>query len=185
MGDLSPERFLSASVREYIEQAYYTRVNEQAKLENLIRIPLFLENTAVHPAFFSDHGVVHVRDVAKQILQVLQLINGVLIPRRSEQQMESFLYGYGVALAYLHDIGLSDLSPFGRAMHPEFAAQSVFDGSLDDVVSMMWNDNCGNIAWHLTQLFKTGVVKRNLQTVFRELLAMSIGHSKSKTPVTV
>ena len=181
----SPERYLSDSVRTHIEQAYYARVNEQAKLENLIRNPLFLENTVVHPAFYSNHGVVHVRDVARQILQVLHTINGILIPRRSARQMEAFLYGYGVALAYLHDIGMSDLSPFGRAMHPEFAAQSVFDGTLDNIVSTMWNDNCGNVAWHLSQLFKAGALKRDPQIVFRELLSMSIGHSKSKVPVTV
>ena len=185
MDNLSPERYLSASVREHIEQAYYARVNAQAKLEILIRDPLFLQNAAKNPAFFSDHGVVHVRDVAKQILRVMQTINGVLIPRRSSQQMESFLYGYGVALAYLHDIGMSDLSTFGRAMHPEFAAQSVLDDSLDDVVTTMWEDNCGNVAWHLTQLFKVGALKRDPQIVFRELLSMAIGHSKSKTPVTV
>lgn len=185
MTDVSPERYLSESVRERIEQSFYARVNEQAKLENLIGNLLFMENTVVHPAFYSDHGVVHVRDVAKQILRVLQTINGVLIPRRSTQQMESFLYGYGVALAYLHDIGMSDLSSFGRAMHPEFAAQSAFDESLEDVVTTMWDDNCGNVAWHLTQLFKASALKRDPQIIFRELLAMSIGHSKSKTSVTV
>lgn len=182
---LSPERYLSTSIREHIENTYYRRVNEQARLENLIRNPLILEDAAKHPAFYSDHGVVHVRDVAKQILRVLQTINGVLIPRRTEQEMELFLYGYGVVLAYLHDIGMSDLSPFGRAMHPEFAAQSVFDGSLDDVIAALWDDNCGNIAWHLTKLFKAGILKRDPQIIFRELLAMSIGHSKSKTPITV
>jgi predicted metal-dependent HD superfamily phosphohydrolase len=185
MNNPTPERYLSASVRERIEQSFYGRINEQAKLENLILNPLFLEDAARHPAFYSDHGVVHVRDVAKQILRVLQTINGVLIPRRTDQEMELFLYGYGVALAYLHDIGMSDLSPFGRAMHPEFAAQSVFDGSLDDVITAMWNDNCGNVAWRLSQLHKAGVLKRDPQIIFRELLAMSIGHSKSKTPITV
>lgn len=181
----APERYLSASVRERIEQSYYASIHKQAKLEILIQNPLFLENTTVHPAFYSDHGVLHVRDVARQILRVLQTINGVLIPLRSEQQMESFLHGYGVGLAYLHDIGMSDLSPFGRAMHPEFAAQSVFDGTLDDVISTMWNDNCGNVAWHLTQLSRAGTFLRDPQVVFRELLALSLGHSKSKVPVTV
>lgn len=183
--DTSYERYLSTSIRERIEQAYYARVNEQAKLENLIHNPLFMHDAANNPAFFSDHGVVHVRDVARQILRVLQTINGMLIPRRTEHQMELFLYGYGVALAYLHDIGMIDLSPFGRAMHPEFAAHSVFDGSLDDVIDAMWDDNCGNVAWHLTKLFKARALKRDPQIVFRELLAMSICHSKSKVPVTV
>jgi hypothetical protein len=184
MGNLSPERYLSASVRERIEQVYYARVNEQTKLENLIRDPSFLENAEKNPALFSDHGVVHVRDVARQILRVLQTINGVLIPRRTEQHMESFLYGYGAALAYLHDIGMSDLSTFGRAMHPEFAAHSVFDDSLDDVVVTMWNNNCGNIASHLTQLSKTGALRRDPEIIFHELLAMSLGHSKSKITAT-
>lgn len=182
---LSPEQYLSESVRERIEQAYYARVHQQAKLENLIRNPYFMQETATHPAFYSDHGVVHVRDVARQILRVLQTINGILIPHRTTRQMELFLHGYGVALAYLHDIGMRDLSPFGRAMHPEFAAQSVFDGSLDDVISIMWNDNCGNIAWYLTQLARRELLIRDPQIIFRELLAMSIGHSKSKVPVTV
>jgi len=54
MDNPSPERHLSESVRERIEQAYYARVNEQAKLENLIRNPLFMEDAAKHPAFYSD-----------------------------------------------------------------------------------------------------------------------------------
>ena len=186
MADLSPERYLSASVCEQIEHAYYERVNEQAKLENLICNLQLFQNAAGHPAFYSDHGVVHVRDVAKQILRVLQTINGVLTPPRSAQHMQLFMYGYGVALAYLHDIGMSDLlTSFGRAMHPEFAAQAVFDGSLDAVVATLRDDNCGNIAWHLTKLFQARVLRRDPQIIFRELLAMSIGHSKSKTPVTV
>ena len=32
--------------------------------------------------------------------------------------------GYGVIQAYLHDIGMVDLSHFGRTMHPEYAAQA-------------------------------------------------------------
>ena len=185
MDDPAPEHYLSESVREYIEQAYYARVNEQAKMEHLIRDPHFLEIAAKHSAFYSDHGVVHVRDVARQVLRVLQTINGILIPRRTERHLESFLYGYGVALAYLHDIGMSDFSSFGRAMHPEFAAQSVFDGSLDNVLTTMWNDNCGNLASHLSQLSETGALKRAPQIILRELLAMCMVHSKSKVPVTV
>lgn len=179
------ERYLSASVREHLEQEYYARVNEEARMENLIRNASALEFSEKHPALYSDHGVVHVRDVARQILQVLQIINGVLIQQRSPQQMESFMFGYGVALAYLHDIGMRDLSPFGRAMHPEFAAQAIFNGSLEQAVSTMWDDNCGNIAWYLSQSFKAGALKRDPQIIFRELLAMSVAHSKSKVPVTV
>jgi hypothetical protein len=55
------------------------------------------------------------------------------------------------------------------------------DGTLDGVVATIWNDDCGNVAWHSTQLFKAGALKHDPQVVFRELLAMSIGHSKSRS----
>ena len=80
MNNPVPEHYPYASVRDRIEQSFYRSVNEQSKLENLIRNRLFLEDAAKLPAFYSDHGVVHVRDVAKQVLRVLQTINGVLNP---------------------------------------------------------------------------------------------------------
>lgn len=181
----SPEEFLPAPVRDHIERAYYARVNEQARLENLVRDPTFLEDLVNNPGLYSDHGVVHVRDVANQMLRVLQTINGLLIPRRPEQHMESFLYGYGVALAYLHDIGMCDLSPFGRAMHPEFAAQAIFDGSLDEIIDILWNEDCGGMAGHVRRLSQEGALRGEPGRIFRELLAMSMAHSKSKIPVAV
>ena len=39
-------------------------------------------------------------------------------------------------VAYLHDIGMVDFSPFGRAMHPEFATHEVLGDALDDVVAL-------------------------------------------------
>ena len=185
MQDVLLDRYLPESVRERIEQAYYARTNEQSKLENLIQDPDFWQNANKHPAFYSDHGVVHVRDVTRQILLVLKTINGVLIPQRSAKHMESFLNGYGVALAYLHDIGMSDLSQFGRIMHAEFAAQAVFDGSLDDVITKMWDENCGNIAGRVIQLSNDSILNRDPKIVFRELLSLGTAHSKSKIPVTV
>jgi hypothetical protein len=177
--------YLPQSVRTQIEQAYYARINEQARLENLIQEPDFRQRIEEHPAFFSDHGVVHVRDVARQIIQVLRNINGILIPRRDESRMEYFMVGYGVMLAYLHDIGMRDLSTFGRAMHPEFAAQAVFTADLGDVIETMWAENYGDVARRLTNLAKDGVLKCDPKIIFRELLALSVCHSKSKIPVTI
>jgi hypothetical protein len=48
----------------------------------------FLSNLSGHVALFADHGVVHVRDTACQILRVLSVLNGVLIPERSPEHLE-------------------------------------------------------------------------------------------------
>ena len=117
--------YLSEKIRIAIEQRYYARVNEQARLEIVSLDPEFLHDPRKHTALFSDHGVVHVRDVASQMVQVLETVHGVLIPTRSNHRL-AFMKGYGVIMAYLHDIGMVDFSKFGRTMHPEYASQHVF-----------------------------------------------------------
>ena len=86
-------------------------------------------------------------------------------------------------MAYIHDIGMIDFSAFGRAMHPEFAAQSLFSAEMDDIVAIIWGENCANLAWRLVQLAAEGVLIQPPQTVLRELLALAVGHSKAKVPV--
>ena len=178
------DRYLPRHIRAHIEQHYYARVNEQAHLEHIIRDPEFLRDPAHYVALFADHGVVHVRDVAGQILQVLDTINGVLIPARSESRLE-LMRAYGVIMAYLHDIGMADFSPFGRTMHPEFATQMVFDAEFDRVVAAIWDENRGNLAGSLAELARRGILEQEPRIVFRELLSMANCHSKSKVPVRV
>jgi CRP-like cAMP-binding protein len=120
--------------------------------------------------------------VAQQTLRVLDHIHGVLIPSRPPQRL-LFMQGYGVLLAYLHDVGMSDFSPAGRAMHPEFASQAVFDPDLDDVIADAWQENGGNVAWRLSQMAQQDILAREPQLIFREILALSFCHSKSKVPV--
>ncbi len=172
-------RYLPESIRENIEQNYYAKVNQQATLDQAVRSKEFIEDPLNHVALFSDHGVVHVRDVAHNIVSVLDLINGVLIPRRNRLWLE-FMKGFGVMLAYNHDIGMMDFSAFGRAMHPEFAAQAVFNPEYDPIVDTIWDENWGNVSWRLIKLSEHGALDRDLKTILREMLAMSMGHSKSK-----
>jgi hypothetical protein len=108
------DRYLPEQLRSHIEQCYYVRINAQARLDQAVHDPEFLSHLGEHMALISDHGVVHARDVAGQILQVLDTIHGVLIPVRDMDRLE-FMKGYGVMLAYIHDIGMLDFSRFGRA----------------------------------------------------------------------
>lgn len=177
--------YLSSSIRQYIEQTYYAKINEQAILENFLQDAAFYQNPQRHVALYSDHGVVHVRDVAQNILDVLECINGILIPARSTSRIESFMYEYGVIVAYLHDIGMADFSRFGRIMHPEYASQQVFHPDFDPIIDTIWDDKSDKLVWRLLNLSDTGELKQPPKLVLREMLAMSNCHSKSKVPVTL
>lgn len=177
------DRYLSPDIRKFIEREYYQKVGEQAELEVVANNPAFLENPFDHVALFSDHGPVHARNVATNILEVLHAATGVLIPRRSSVRFE-FMCGYGVMVAFCHDIGMKDFSAFGRAMHPEFAAQEVFSPAWDPIIDAMWNENCGGIAWRLVTLTNCAAFCEHHKIIVREVLALSMAHSKSKIPIS-
>ena len=176
--------YLPESVRSWVETRYYSRVNTQARFENLIQDPSFWIEPGKHVGLFSDHGVVHVRDVARQILQVLDAVHGRLILARPAERFDGFMKGYGVTLAFLHDIGMADFSAFGRVMHPECAAQAVFTPEFDELIGTIWTQDCGGMAGRLQSLARAGSLAQPPETVMHEILALSMGHSKSKVPVS-
>ncbi len=178
------DKYLPATIRNQIEERYYAQINRKSRLDEVAHDEAFLAQLEEHVVLFGDHGVVHVRDVAQQILHVLTVSNGVLVQRRTPYRL-AFMQGYGVMLAYLHDIGMVDFSSIGRAMHPDFALQTVFQPDFDAIVQTIWDENCGNAAWRLLNLAQRGVLQQDPLLTLRELLAMSIGHSKSNVPVEV
>jgi hypothetical protein len=95
--------------------------------------------------------VVHVREVARQILHVLNQVHGILIPARPSMRL-SRMKGYGVLVAYIHDIGRYDFTEFGRTMHLEFAARAIFNADLANIFNTIWQENSDNLAWYLTNL---------------------------------
>ena len=125
--------------------------------------------------------MVHVRDVVNQTFRIVNLLNGVLIPLRADIQLR-FLRGYSLQIAYLHDIGMANFSHFGRFMHPEYAAQYVFQADFDGILNVLWKENAGNVPWYLLNVFGRGKTKK-LKVIYRELLALSMAHSKSKVPI--
>ncbi len=179
------DQYLSPAIRSHLEATYYAQVNAQARLDRVIYDPDFIRDPENHVALFADHGVVHVRDVARQVLQVLDTVHGVLIPARPGRRLDLFMKSYGVMLAYLHDIGMADFSRFGRAMHPEFAAQFVFEPEADSLVETIWEENWGNIAWRLVKLCQAGELDQDPRLILREMLSLSSCHSKSKAPPEV
>src|SRR5215210_6906489 len=116
---------LPLAVRAYLEERFWRPIEAQATLEAISSDPGFLANPGRYPAMFADHGVVHVRDVAVGLVHLLDTINGVLLPGRAPDRLR-FLQALGVALAYLHDIGMVDMTRPGRRVHALFAAHAAF-----------------------------------------------------------
>ncbi len=176
--------YLPESVRDWFEDTYYRPINERATMEYLSAHSreFLVESPA---ALYSDHGIVHVRDVAARTPEVLDVINGVLIPRRSMRDLNMFMKSYGVLLAYLHDIGMRDFTPFARFMHPELATQWIFSTDFDAVVNEIWSENIGNLAWRLLTLARDGDLLQPPEVVLRELMAMCVCHSKSTVPTAL
>src|SRR5215207_932806 len=177
--------YLPESICIWIEQRYYAQINAQARFEVLIGDQRFWEAPRAHVGLYSDHGVVHVRDVARQIVLLLDNIHGMLIPLRPPERLHPFMKGYGVALAYLHDIGMVDFSPFGRAMHPEYAAQAVFTDAFDAWIETLVAENVGGMAARLQSLARSGALAQPPEIVLREMLALSMAHSKSKVSIAI
>lgn len=177
--------YLPESLCTWVEQRYYAQINAQARFEVLIDDQRFWEAPRAHVGLYSDHGVVHVRDVARQIVQLLDDIHGMLIPTRPPARFDPFMKGYGVTLAYLHDIGMVDFSPLGRFMHPEYAAQAVFTAPFDAWIETLVAQNIGGMAARLQSLARSGALAQPPEIVLREMLALSMAHSKSKVPISV
>ena len=173
------DNYLSKRIQSWIEQRYYAKIDAHARLEELLYDTTFITKPHGHSSLFADHGVVHARDVARQILQVLDCINGVLVPPRDQSSLE-FMKGYSVQLAYIHDVGLCDLSAFGRKMHAYTVTQKVLSSEFDDLFQAIWDENAGNIPWILTNLPS---LEQDPHLVLREMLALAICHSKSVIPV--
>lgn len=176
------DAFIAPNIRSDIEKRYYGRVNQQSQLSEAVKDPMFLENPSKHVALFPDHGVVHVRDVAEQVLQVLKTIHGVLIPKRSSARF-GWMEGFAVVVAYLHDIGMVNMSAFGRAMHPEYAAQAALGPDFDAIMAQLWADDRAGLASRIASLAEAGALAVPPNTALREIAAMSVCHSKSKMPV--
>lgn len=176
------DRYVSAAIRGEIERRFYARANYNARLEQLRHDPLFLSQPHLHPGTFSDHGVVHMSDVARQLLIVLDRVHGVLIPSRSQLRLER-MRAYGVLAACFHDVGMFDTSDFGRQMHPEFASQALFTSQLDDILQAIERQNSGDFFAYLSRLSAENVVAQAPSVLLRELLSLVVCHSKSKVPI--
>ena len=119
---------------------------------------------------FADHGVVHVRDVAIGLVRLLETIDGVLLPRRPGPRRR-FVEAYGVAAAYLHDVGMVDMTPVGRRTHPQFAAHAAFGPDVTPLVDRLLAP--GPVRDRLDEVAARAPFATPLEVVVREMLSLT------------
>jgi hypothetical protein len=173
---------LPRPLRAHLEEHLWRPIEAQATLEVLSGDPSFLADPGHHPAIFADHGVVHVRDVAIGLIRLFDTANGVLLPGRPPAR-QRFVEAVGVATAYLHDIGMVDMTPAGRRIHALYAAHAAFGPDVGPLVEHLLAP--GPVRTRLDDVADRTPFETSLEVVVREILSLSIGHSKSAVPADV
>ena len=124
------DAWLAPDIRVDLEERLWRPIEAQATLEVLRDDPAFLADPGTHPAMFADHGIVHVRDVAIGLVRLVDTSTACCSPvaRRRRQR---FVRRSASRPAYLHDIGMVDMTPVGRRVHALFAAHAAFGPDVD------------------------------------------------------
>lgn len=174
--------YLPHPVRTYLEEQFWRPIEAKATLEVLLNDPAFIADPGRHPAIFADHGIVHVRDVSIGLVRLLDTINGVLLPRRPAHR-QHFVQALGVALVYLHDIGMVDMTREGRRVHALFAAHAAFGPEMTPLVEALLAP--GPVRARLDEISGRAPFSMPVEVVVRELLTLSLAHSKSAVPPAV
>jgi len=178
----SVDRYLPGDVRAILEERFWRTVEENSTLETFSRDGTVLSSDA-HPALFSDHGIVHARDVAAGALELADVVEGGLLPARPPDRRE-FVAALAVLIAYIHDVGMNDPTRDGRRVHPIYAAQVPFSGAMDDVLARLWESD-GPVVSRLGSVGHVAPFRVSGDVLLRELTALSLGHSKSMVPATL
>ncbi len=175
MTELDP--WIDLTTRLELERRYWDPIEATGSLEGLLADPDFAAAPGKHLSLFADHSATHARDVATRILAVLDDSNGTLFKHRDRASLD-FMKAFGVWMAYLHDVGMVESTHEGRRQHARYAAQLVFRDEFKDMIECARAP--GPLADRLRQVF--GDDPEVIGVRLRELLAMSLCHSKSAMP---
>ena len=173
---------IPTDLRERLEESLWRPIEAQSTLEVLPRDADFLADPGSHPAMFADHGVVHVRDVATGLVRLTELMNGLYLPARPPDRV-AVMQTVGVAMAYIHDVGMVDMTRVGRATHAIYGAHLAFTAQVDPLVDHLLSP--GPVRERLDAIQVRDPFAVPLDTVVREVLSLAAGHSKSTVPADV
>lgn len=174
------DRFIAADLRARLEERYWRPIERAAGAESFLTDEEFFADPGRHPAVFSDHGVVHVRDVARRAVRLVERLDGGLLPARSDDRLRT-VQASAVLMAYLHDIGMVASTPAGRRVHAQYAAQTALGAGFDDLADELWARGAGGLRARI-EADACGDAGVAGPVVMREVLALSLCHSKSAVP---
>lgn len=169
-------------LRERLEESLWRPIEAQSTLEVLRADADFLADPGSHPAMFADHGVVHVRDVAAGLVRLMETMNGLYLPARPPDRV-ALMQTSGVAMAYIHDVGMVDMTRVGRATHAFYAAHLAFTSAVDALVDHLLSP--GPVRERLDAVQRADPFAVPLDTVVREVLSLAAGHSKTAVSADV
>lgn len=175
------DHLLSEQLRVALEERYWRPIETLCTLEELVSDDEFVTGTRSHIALYSDHGVVHARDVAARALELAASVDGLQLPARPPERLR-IVQGIAVLLAYLHDIGMVDSTHEGRSAHPQFAAQTPYTAAFEDLLDEILDTDAGGLRSHLTAIDSVAPFAVPVAEVLREVLATAIVHSKTAVP---
>jgi len=179
----SLDHYLPEDVRAVLEERFWRAVEEKSTLEAFSGDETIVSAPELHVALFSDHGVVHARDVAAGTLELADVLEGGLLPARPPGRRE-FVVALAVLMAYTHDVGMNDPTPEGRRVHPIYAAQIPFSCEMDDVLARLWETG-GPVVSRIGDVGAVAPFRVPGDVVLRELTALALAHSKSMVPATL
>ena len=81
------DRFVGPKIRARLEERYWRPIERATCAESFLDDEAFFADPGGHPATFSDHGVVHVRDVARRAVRLAEQLDGGLLPSRCDNRL--------------------------------------------------------------------------------------------------
>ena len=177
------DRHLAGEIRSMLEERLWRGGHVGLTVEALRNDEALATSPASHPALFSDHGIVHVRDVASGIVDLAATTNGVLLPARADDRQE-FVVALGVLMTYIHDAGMHDSTQEGRRIHALYAADIPFSGSIDAVLDLLLRGD-GPITRRIAAVNGTAPFAVPPDVVVREILSLAAAHSRKAVPSAI
>ena len=173
------DRFISPDIRARLEERYWRPIERATVAESFLTDETFFADPGSHPATFSDHGVVHVRDVARRGSGWSASSTAGCCRRVRRSAVRSWRAARCDGLPARHRHGGGDARRAARA--PAVRRETALGAGFDDLADQLWSTDAARLR---SRIEAVGLATTAVpgEVVLREVLALSLCHSKSAVP---